>query len=1239
MKFRASWLISACVLYACLVAETFGADLTAKGLMQESGFSGGLCVFLEPGSTDLAVSMAEGGAFIVQALYTDKKSLSEVRSKIRAQGVYGKVSAIQWDGKRLPYTDDLVNIIVTGKIGDHGSEIERVLSPRGAAFTMDNRLAFRKPVPDDIDEWSHYCHGPDGNPVANDERVGPPKHYQWVAGPLWLRDHDTDSSIDAMVTGGGRIFYMVDEAPISTPGQHALPDKWFLVGRDAFNGVLLWKIPVEKWGWREWKETWFQARPGDFPLNLQRRFVVEEDKVYVTLGYRAPVSQLDAGTGRVLKVYEGTDKANEIICRDGRLYVSINGESAVRIICLEASSGKVLWQTAEKYKGTTKDYIKFKEMHGGVKESKLDPAVNLAVDGAVVCLLDGRDLVCLGADDGKEKWRTEVADEDGDAWLGSLIVQDKAVVCATANTLYGLSKSSGEKLWTQEKKQLGHLWYEWKDVFVIKGLVWTYSAELKKQGGVFSARWPDSFKGYDVMTGEVKKAIPAGDIFTAHHHHRCYRNKATERYILTSRRGTEFVDLIDGQHSVHNWLRGACHLGMMPANGLQYAPPHPCRCYVNEKLPGFNAIASERRVAYSVDKDSVRFEKGSAYSEETGQKIGASAYDWPTYRHDPSRSGSTFCVLPDKLKLLWSVRGGPRLSAPIIADGKVFAASIDEHHVFALDMVTGSKLWEIAAGGRVDSPPTYYKGMVLFGSEDGWVYAVRAYDGELAWRFRAAPEERQIGSFGQLGSAWPVSGSVMVQNPSTSSGQAVAYFCAGRSSYLDGGIKVFGVDAITGKLLHQTVLEGPETVLDNESQFKYGSGPGSLPDILQGDGKLVHMRDKSFDESLTVQSLSENRLRPLGGFLDDTYFRRADWYYKKSSCFGQLIVHDDDGVYVLRMFPNRKLLDPNNFFTPGNNECKIIVERKNGESRVSVANSNSLNPAKKPMTIEAWINASSPDGAIAARGGSNSGYALVVKKGRPRFLLRINDKVYGVTARQSVVGRWAHVAGVVTEEKKLRIYIDGELSAAAETPSLMTGSPGQAMEIGADEGSGAGEYESPFPFGGIIDELRIYHRALADEEIKEHAANPGKRPGKEDGLVLCYSFDNGNAEDESGKGNDGKVDGAKPVEGRVGGAMQFFDGRSGGWEKAVPIRVRAMVAAGDQLVIAGPPDVMDPKDPLGSFEGRLGGMLRIFSKDTGNSIGEYDLVSPPVFDGMAVAEGCLFIVSMDGKVSCFGKGK
>ena len=66
----------------------------------------------------------------------------------------------------------------------------------------------------------------------------------------------------------------------------------------------------------------------------------------------------------------------------------------------------------------------------------------------------------------------------------------------------------------------------------------------------------------------------------------------------------------------------------------------------------------------------------------------------------------------------------------------------------ALDLNAGRVLWHYFAGARVDSPPTYWKGRLYFGSRDGSVYCLRAEDGALIWRYRAVAD-RRLGAFEQ----------------------------------------------------------------------------------------------------------------------------------------------------------------------------------------------------------------------------------------------------------------------------------------------------------------------------------------------------------------------------------------------------------------------------------------------------------------------------------------------------------
>jgi hypothetical protein len=215
------------------------------------------------------------------------------------------------------------------------------------------------------------------------------------------------------------------------------------------------------------------------------------------------------------------------------------------------------------------------------------------------------------------------------------------------------------------------------------------------------------------------------------------------------------------------------------------------------------------------------------------------------------------------------------------------------------------------------------------------------------------------------------------------------------------------------------------------------------------------------------------------------------------------------------------------------------------------------------------------------------------------------------------------------------------------------------MEIGTDDGSTVGDYTRPSGFNGLIDEARGYHRALSGTEIKNHASAGGQATATEADLVLRYSFDKGNAVDTSGNKNNGKVDGAVAVKGKFGRAMKFT-GRGGSvpdflvqhnWTKDVPLFARAMVLAGRTLFVAGPPDLIDEEqafrqmnDPkvtrslakqAAAIDGKRGALLVAVSAAEGTELAQYDIESPPVFDGMAAAAGRLYMATVNGEVLCF----
>jgi outer membrane protein assembly factor BamB len=87
------------------------------------------------------------------------------------------------------------------------------------------------------------------------------------------------------------------------------------------------------------------------------------------------------------------------------------------------------------------------------------------------------------------------------------------------------------------------------------------------------------------------------------------------------------------------------------------------------------------------------------------------------------------------------------------------------------------------------------------------------------------------------------------------------------------------------------------------------------------------------------------------------------------------------------------------------------------------------------------------------------------------------------------------------------------------------------------------------------------------------------------------------------------------------------------WEQPVPLHVRAMVLAGDTLFLAGPP--VNASDDLWIDEAGKGVLVAVAATD-GAVLSQQDLPSPPVFDGMAAAQGKLYVSTADGHVLCLG---
>ena len=206
------------VLYMPSVAkaQSRDSDTVARQILDAVGVRGGLIVHVGCGDGKLTAALRVNNRYVVQGLDVDAGNVEKSRKHADSLGIYGSVSIDTFDGRHLPYVDDMVNLVVAEDLGDVPmTEVVRVLCPDGVAYIRSGGKWRRtaKPRPANIDEWTHFLHDSGGNAVANDTQVGPPKRLRWVAEPRWCRSHEFPSSVNAVVSAGGRIFTIFDEGP------------------------------------------------------------------------------------------------------------------------------------------------------------------------------------------------------------------------------------------------------------------------------------------------------------------------------------------------------------------------------------------------------------------------------------------------------------------------------------------------------------------------------------------------------------------------------------------------------------------------------------------------------------------------------------------------------------------------------------------------------------------------------------------------------------------------------------------------------------------------------------------------------------------------------------------------------------------------------------------------------------------------------------------------------------------
>ncbi len=718
--------------------------------MDKNGIDAGLAVHI--GSTDgtLEAALTRGGRVLVHGLALGDGERDAARQTLLSRKLYGLASVATWhDRGGLPYASNLVNLLVADldALGDEApamAELQRVVAPEGVLLLYKNGAWSRtvKARPETMDEWGHFDHDPMGLGVSADTLVDPVRQQQWITtlrGTLSPEGED-----DAFEGGGGFLI----------SGRHAVIDakNWqgnkrrVLHCRDAFNGTPLWTVPS---GDNKPRSRWAAA--------------AADGSYYTWLSSDGELTELSLATGETLRTFPNTtepDDVNDVASQ--AIAVRVAGRHMIvglrdRLACFDLTTGKERWSFARDGLQTLGPALDAprnrvyailahpKEVHGKGWRSRWPTSRNVA-SVVAVDLATGRpvwectDVASIETSEsrGKPNFRGVSQLLPGDQHL--VVFGSKAIGGGNSPYIGSIDLDTGKLVHqtdTPFKSSYNTTGYNaiWRD-----GAAWF--------AGAYSNIWK-----YDPSSGEVAR------VHGMTWNQRCTRIAATPRWFIFGQVGYFGPDLGGVQVSV---ARAGCARPSIPANGLTYFSQAKCGC--TTLVNGYHAMTGEPAPQPTADNLRLVIAPGQ-----------------PLHLADQDK-------LPDTpITTDWLTDTAATLDP--VAAGDIELITLPQQH--RIDARRGGKtLWSFLADARISTPPVLINDLAVFGSHDGWVYAL-SLDGRLRWKYSLAPSQRLIGVHGQIEGTWPVYGVALLD------GQIIA--SAGTHVELDGGVTVAALDPATGR--------------------------------------------------------------------------------------------------------------------------------------------------------------------------------------------------------------------------------------------------------------------------------------------------------------------------------------------------------------------------------------------------------------------------------------------------------
>ncbi len=755
---------------------------TAREYLDRAGVERGICVLIAAEPADLAIEMARQGELILYVQLSDDAQITKTRRAADAAGWLGtRIYIEKGEWSRIHLANNLADAVVAAnevvaEVKATKAELLRVVRPLGKVVLGDRTLT--KPYPDKADDWTHAYHGPDNNPQSTDELARAPYITQFLAEPYYV------PFPVVTVTSKGRIFKAFGHV-----GYKERDWPWVnkLVAFNGYNGTVLWKRSLEE------------------GFNIHRNTMVATPEV-LYLADTKVCKALDPATGEIMEEILAPPDATGSVWKwmaivDGILYALV-GEEEFRDQTVRGNRTAGGWPWRPMTAGYDRDDYAWGfgrtlfAMDLDTKRVLWKRIEGQKIDGRAIAMKGGRIyyychpnfLACLDSQGGKVVWRN-----NDSKLIEAIGPHEKAQTARLGFASTAYMKCSDEAIYFAGPQRPRLVAASTKDGRFLWQLPHgNYQLVLRDEGLYAMGRTGPS-RLVHPLTGEIQTYLNCvrGN---------CTRVTGTVDSVFCrghDHAGTLRLTVPDHQPRRIAMMRPDCHDGVIAAGGLVHWGPWMCDCSLS--LVGNICLAPAGDFEFGAKAIEGERLETAADAPKSLKTLSVAPGDWPTYRADNTRGAASGSRIPAKVQVAWEYQPpkGVDSTAPVTAGGMVFLGGSDGAVRAIAD--SGKCLWTAYTAGPILYPPAIDQNRLFVGSGDGWIYAFEAATGKRLWRFRAAPVDRKINTYGRLTSTWPVASGVLVDD-------GVVYAAAGIASY--DGTHVYALDAHTGRIRWQNNTSG-----------------------------------------------------------------------------------------------------------------------------------------------------------------------------------------------------------------------------------------------------------------------------------------------------------------------------------------------------------------------------------------------------------------------------------------------